>query len=152
MKKNKLGVFPGVFDPFTNGHLEVLKKALKDFETIHIVIMENEDKTPYFSLEKRLDFIKPLASSNIKIFYWPNMAIDYLKKVKSSFLIRGYRNALDLKYENELKAKYLTQNSKIQVWLYKTSSSISSSLVKEKIKNKKSIKNLVPWERKKNEG
>ena len=151
MKKNKLGVFPGVFDPFTNGHLAVLQMALKDFETIHIVIMENEDKIPTFSLEQRLNFITSVTAPNIKVYYWPKMAVAYLKKVKSVFLIRGYRNANDLEYEKELKAKYLTQNPKIKVLLYKTSSHLSSSLVKQKINDDQDVRNLVPWERKKDE-
>ena len=147
MKKNRLGVFPGVFDPFTNGHLAVLKKAVKDFETIHIVIMENDNKICTFSLEQRLNFIKSVTTSQIKVYYWPGMAVDYLKKVQSIFLIRGYRNDKDLKYEKELKAKYLTQNPKIKVLLYQTSCHLSSSLVKQKINDNQDVTNFVPWER-----
>jgi pantetheine-phosphate adenylyltransferase len=68
MKKDK-ALMPGTFDPFTNGHFDILKQALEIFETVHVVIMNNENKKPMFNLEKRLDIIKRLKLENVVISY-----------------------------------------------------------------------------------
>lgn len=65
----KIAVYPGRFDPLTNGHLAVIKKALADFDLIYVVIMENPEKSCYFSIKTRLKMLESIASSQIKIDY-----------------------------------------------------------------------------------
>lgn len=144
MKKNKC-LFPGSFDPFTNGHLEVVKKALKDFEEVHIVIMDNEEKTPHFNLESRLDIIKSLKLINVIVEYWSGWASDYCKENDITDIVRGYRNDADFIYEKEIESVYKKCWDKLKVTFYKTDNPVSSSEVKQKIKNNTDIRNYVPW-------
>ena len=144
MKKNKC-LFPGTFDPFTNGHLEVLKQAQQDFDQVHIVIMENEEKTTYFNLKTRLAIIKELNYQNIVIDYWAGLATDYCLNNSISTIVRGYRNQKDLAYEKRIAKVYKQFWNKIKIKLYKSPNSISSSEVKKLILENKNFQHLVPW-------
>ncbi len=143
MPKNK-ALFPGTFDPFTIGHLEVVKKALKDFGEIHIIIMKNEEKTPYFNLEAKIDIINTLKLDNVIIGHWNQYASDYCKKHNIQTIIRGYRNSEDLAYEKDLAKQYKECWDRLNVKFYQTNLDVSSTQVKQLIKDNKEYLHLVP--------
>ena len=144
MKKNKC-LFPGTFDPFTNGHLEVLKQAQQDFDEVHVVIMENEEKSTHFNLETRIAIIRELNYQNIVIDYWPGLATDYCINNSILTIVRGYRNPKDLAYEKKIAKIYKQFWNKVKIKLYKTTNPISSSKIRKRILENKNIKHLVPW-------
>jgi pantetheine-phosphate adenylyltransferase len=141
-------IFPGTFDPFTLGHLDILNRSKLIFDEVIIGIGENIDKKAMFSLEDRIDFIKSVVSSseNIKVQSYKGLTIDFCKKVDAKFIVRGVRNNGDFEFEKAI-ARTNRLLSKIETVFLLTSaktSFISSSIVRELIKNKGDYSRFIP--------
>ena len=141
-------IFPGTFDPFTLGHLDILNRSKLIFDEVIIGIGENIDKKAMFSLEDRIDFIKSVVinSENIKVQSYKGLTIDFCKKVDANFIVRGVRNNGDFEFEKAI-ARTNRLLSKIETVFLLTSaktSFISSSIVRELIKNKGDYSRLIP--------
>jgi len=141
-------IFPGTFDPFTLGHLDILNRSKLIFDEVIIGIGENIDKKAMFSLEDRIDFIKSVIinSENIKVQSYKGLTIDFCKKVDANFIVRGVRNNGDFEFEKAI-ARTNRLLSKIETVFLLTSaktSFISSSIVRELIKNKGDYSRLIP--------
>ena len=141
-------IFPGTFDPFTLGHLDILNRSKLIFDEVIIGIGENIDKKAMFSLEERIDFIKSVVSSseNIKVQSYKGLTIDFCKKVDAKFIVRGVRNNGDFEFEKAI-ARTNRLLSKIETVFLLTSaktSFISSSIVRELIKNKGDYSRFIP--------
>ena len=141
-------IFPGTFDPFTRGHLDILNRSKLIFDEVIIGIGENIDKKAMFSLEDRIDFIKSVVinSENIKVQSYKGLTIDFCKKVDANFIVRGVRNNGDFEFEKAI-ARTNRLLSKIETVFLLTSaktSFISSSIVRELIKNKGDYSRLIP--------
>ena len=141
-------IFPGTFDPFTRGHLDILNRSKLIFDEVIIGIGENIDKKAMFSLEDRIDFIKSVIinSENIKVQSYKGLTIDFCKKVDANFIVRGVRNNGDFEFEKAI-ARTNRLLSKIETVFLLTSaktSFISSSIVRELIKNKGDYSRLIP--------
>lgn len=97
-------VFAGSFDPPTYGHLDVIARAGKIFEELHVVIAVNGNKTYLFSGEERLDMLKTLVKGmpNIKVNVWHSLIVDYAKQNGAGVFVRGVRNVSDFSYEFDL--------------------------------------------------
>ena len=127
-------IFPGTFDPFTLGHLDILNRSKLIFDEVIIGIGENIDKKAMFSLEDRIDFIKSVVtnSENIKVQSYKGLTIDFCKKVDANFIVRGVRNNGDFEFEKAI-ARTNRLLSKIETVFLLTSaktSFISSSIVR----------------------
>jgi pantetheine-phosphate adenylyltransferase len=141
-------IFPGTFDPFTLGHLDILNRSKLIFDEVIIGIGENIDKKAMFSLEDRIDFIKSVVSSseNIKVQSYKGLTVDFCKKVDAKFIVRGVRNNGDFEFEKAI-ARTNRLLSKIETVFLLTSaktSFISSSIVRELIKNKGDYSRFIP--------
>ena len=141
-------IFPGTFDPFTLGHLDILNRSKLIFDEVVIGIGENIDKKAMFSLEDRIDFIKSVvgSSENIIVQSYKGLTIDFCKKVDANFIVRGVRNNGDFEFEKAI-ARTNRLLSKIETVFLLTSaktSFISSSIVRELIKNKGDYSRLIP--------
>ena len=141
-------IFPGTFDPFTLGHLDILNRSKLIFDEVIIGIGENIDKKAMFSLKDRIDFIKSVVinSENIKVQSYKGLTIDFCKKVDANFIVRGVRNNGDFEFEKAI-ARTNRLLSKIETVFLLTSaktSFISSSIVRELIKNKGDYNRLIP--------
>ena len=141
-------IFPGTFDPFTLGHLDILNRSKLIFDEVIIGIGENIDKKAMFSLEDRIDFIKSVLinSESIKVQSYKGLTIDFCKKVDANFIVRGVRNNGDFEFEKAI-ARTNRLLSKIETVFLLTSaktSFISSSIVRELIKNKGDYSRLIP--------
>ena len=104
MALKKEVIFAGTFDPFTLGHLAVVKKALKTFNKVIILLAINDKKKPTYSLKERMKFIK-LSIKGIKgvsVDYTDGYVVDYAKKHHIKILIRGIRNEKDYEYETKM--------------------------------------------------
>ncbi|MBT27939.1 MAG: pantetheine-phosphate adenylyltransferase, partial [Flavobacteriaceae bacterium] len=100
----KRAIFPGTFDPFTVGHLDILKKSIKIFDEVIIAIGKNHDKKTMFTLEKRKEFIESVTSKyqNTKVMIYDGLTVDFCKKTNSNFIVRGIRNVGDFEFEKAI--------------------------------------------------
>ena len=144
----KKAIFPGTFDPFTLGHLDVLKRSVLIFDEIIIGIGKNNDKKSMFSVEDRISFIKnsTVELKNVKVMSYEGLTIDFCKNVNANFIVRGVRNNGDFEFEKAI-ARTNRLLSKIETVFLLTSaetSFISSSIVRELIKNNGNYYELIP--------
>jgi len=147
--KNKIGIFPGSFDPITSGHENVILKASELVETLIVAIGENSTKKHLFPIEKREEWVKKTfkESLNIIVKKYNGLTIDFAKKENASFIFRGLRSSLDFEYEKQIADVNYIMNSEIQtVFLLadKKYGMISSSIVREIIKNNGDASKLLP--------
>ena len=145
----KIAVFPGSFDPITNGHLDILKRAIPLFDKIIVLVAINESKKENFTLEERTQMIKEATKefNNVEVDFYDGLTVDYAKNHGATYLIRGIRNASDYDYELELYKANKSLNNSIETVFFMASddySLISSSKINELKKNKVDISNLVP--------
>ncbi len=144
----KKAIFPGTFDPFTLGHLDVLNRSKLIFDEVIVGIGKNTDKKTMFSIEQRISFIKSVVgdSDNIKVMSYEGLTIDFCKNVNANFIVRGVRNNGDFEFEKAI-ARTNRLLSKIETVFLLTSaktSFISSSIVRELIDNNGDFTELVP--------
>ena len=144
----KKAVFPGSFDPITIGHLDIVKRGIKIFDEITIAIGDNTDKKYMFSKEKRVEFVKRTFSSydKIKIESYQGLTVDFCKKNNTEFMIRGLRNPADFEFEKSI-ALANREMTGIETIFFLTSpevSFISSSIVRDLIRNKGDYKLFIP--------
>ncbi len=144
----KRAIFPGTFDPFTLGHLDVLNRSKLIFDEVIIGIGKNDEKTSMFSIEKRIELIKSVINKDdkIEVMSYNGLTIDFCKKVNADFIVRGVRNNGDFEFEKAI-ARTNRLLSKIETVFLLTSaktSFISSSIVRDLIKNKGDYSELVP--------
>lgn len=141
-------VFPGSFDPFTLGHLDILKRSLLLFDEITVGVGKNIDKKTMFSEKQRISFIEKYFKNEakIKVESYNGLTIDFCKKLGANFIVRGIRNNRDFEFEKAI-ARTNRKLSKIETVFLLTSaktSFISSSIVRELILNNGNYKLLVP--------
>lgn len=141
-------VFPGSFDPFTLGHLDILKRSLLLFDEITVGVGKNIDKKTMFSEKQRISFIEKYFKNEakIKVESYNGLTIDFCKKLGANFIVRGIRNNGDFEFEKAI-ARTNRKLSKIETVFLLTSaqtSFISSTIVRELILNKGNYKLLVP--------
>lgn len=144
----KKAIFPGSFDPFTLGHLDILKRSLLLFDEIIVGVGKNINKKTMFSEKQRVSFIKDCFKneSRIKVESYDGLTIDFCKKNDANFIVRGIRNNGDFEFEKAI-ARTNRKLSKIETVFLLTSaktSFISSSIVRELIINKGEYQLLVP--------
>ena len=144
----KKAMFPGSFDPFTLGHLDILKRSLLLFDEIIVGVGKNINKKTMFSEKQRVSFIKDCFKneSRIKVESYDGLTIDFCKKNDANFIVRGIRNNGDFEFEKAI-ARTNRKLSKIETVFLLTSaktSFISSGIVRELITNNGDYKLLVP--------
>lgn len=144
----KKAIFPGSFDPITVGHIEIIEKSLKIFEEIIIAIGTNPEKKYMFTENKRLNFIIKYFKNkkNVKVVAYDGLTFELCKKLDVKFIVRGVRNILDFEYEKNMAEfnRNLGQIETIIITSSNKNSHISSSFVKELIKNNSDFEDLVP--------
>ncbi len=144
----KRAIFPGTFDPFTLGHHDILNRSKLIFDEVIIGIGKNDEKTSMFSIEKRIELIKSVINKDdkIEVMSYDGLTIDFCKKVNADFIVRGVRNNGDFEFEKAI-ARTNRLLSKIETVFLLTSaktSFISSSIVRDLIKNNGDYSELVP--------
>ena len=144
----KRALFPGSFDPITNGHEDILLRALPLFDEIIIGVGFNSEKKFMFSLDERINFIKKTFKKykKVKVKSYDGLTINYCKTIEANFILRGLRNPADFEFEKAI-AHTNRKLSGIETVFLLTSaktSFISSSIVREIIKNKGDYNELVP--------
>jgi pantetheine-phosphate adenylyltransferase len=144
----KRAVFPGSFDPITLGHVDIINRALPLFDEIIIAIGINSDKKYMFTLKERLKFIKDIYANEpkIKVETYSGLTIDFCKKKKIDFILRGLRNPADFEFEKAIAQTNRKLASVETVFLLTSAetSFISSSIVRDVLRNGGDITGLVP--------
>ena len=97
-------VFAGSFDPFTNGHKDIVDRCLKMYDCVYIAVLNNQDKKTFFNDEERFSFIESLYANDerVKVCYFDGLLVDFMKANDITVNVRGLRNADDYKYENNM--------------------------------------------------
>ncbi len=147
--REKVAIYPGTFDPITNGHLSILNRALKIFDKLIIAILNNPHKAPLFSLDERMTMIKEVLKDkqNIEIDSFDGLLVDYVIKKNSNVIVRGLRALSDFEYEFQMALMNRKLNREVQSiflmtdykWFY-----ISSTIIKEAASLDGDISGLVP--------
>ena len=145
----RLAVYPGSFDPITNGHIDLVKRGLKMFDEIIILIATNPDKHSLFSVGERLEMINELYKDNdkVRVDSYPGLLVDYLSKNEANIIFRGLRALSDFEYEFQMALMNRRLNREIETvflmsgfkWFY-----TSSSIIKEAASLGGSVKGMVP--------
>lgn len=142
-------VFPGSFDPMTNGHINIIQRAAKLFDEVDVVIAVNEDKKYLFSLEERLSLVSELIKpiKNVSVHTCDGLIVDYAKKTGAKVLIRGIRNVNDFSYEFDLSLMNHNLNPSVETLYIPTDQKyilLKSSSIKELAKLGGDISGMVP--------
>jgi pantetheine-phosphate adenylyltransferase len=102
---SKKAIYPGTFDPFTNGHLDVLERALNIFEHVDVVLAENSQKQTLFSVEERIDMVREvvrdLPNVNVDVLH-EGLLADYARQAGANAIVRGVRQVKDFEYEFQM--------------------------------------------------
>ena len=100
----KVGVFPGQFDPITLGHLDVIRRGVRLFDTLYVAVGTNPDKREFFSVPERVALIRELLSDepDVRVESYAGLTVDFVRKVGATALLRGIRDVSDLRYEFQL--------------------------------------------------
>jgi len=147
----KIGVYPGSFDPFTIGHLDVLKNAAGLFDTVYVAVLNNSAKSPVFSVEERVGMIDRMIAaeglSNVRSGSFAGLLVDYAKQIGAQYIIRGLRAITDFEYEFQIDAVNRHLNPDVRTVYFMANpahSFLSSSNVREIGEMGGSIEGLVP--------
>src|SRR4051812_42011696 len=108
-------IYPGSFDPITNGHLDILDRALTLFGEVRVVVAGTERKNPLFSVEERVDLIREVTADRkgVKVDRWPGLIMEYAREHDISAVIRGLRAASDFEYEFMMASMNKEINDKV---------------------------------------
>ena len=144
----KRAVFPGSFDPFTLGHMDIVVRGTTIFDEVIVGIGANSEKQYMFSLDQRKDFIKKCFADQpkVRVVSYEGMTIDFCREVGAKYILRGVRNNGDFEFEKAI-ARTNRKLSEIETVFLLTSaktSFISSSIVREIIRNNGDYTQLVP--------
>ena len=142
-------IYPGSFDPITNGHMDIIERSAKIFEEVNVAVVKNIQKKSTFSLEQRVSMIKKSCShlSNVRVHQFEGLTVDFAKQIGCSTIIRGLRAVSDFESEmqmslankklnNELETLFLVADGKYAF--------LSSSIVREIASYGADISELVP--------
>ncbi|MBU3851359.1 MAG: pantetheine-phosphate adenylyltransferase [Candidatus Paralactobacillus gallistercoris] len=148
----KIALFPGSFDPITNGHLHMIERAACLFDEVIVAVMSNMAKQPLFTLNERVNLIKAAVAAeqltNVRVSAQVNeLTVDFAHRVHAQFIIRGLRNAQDFDYENniaQMNHHLAPDIDTVFLMARPTSAYIASSLVKDVARFHGNLDQLVP--------
>ncbi|WP_160197351.1 pantetheine-phosphate adenylyltransferase [Senegalia massiliensis] len=142
-------IYPGSFDPVTNGHLDIIKRASKKFDKIIVTVLNNPSKNSLFNVEERVELLKNTTKDieNVEIDSFAGLLIDYAKSKDVSIILKGLRALSDFEYEFQMALTNTMLDEELETFFLMTSSKysfLSSSVVKEIAKFNGDISKLVP--------
>jgi pantetheine-phosphate adenylyltransferase len=147
--KNVKAIYPGSFDPLTNGHLDLIERGSKIFDELIVGILRNAEKDPLFSLEERREMLKVETSrfTNVRIETFDGLLVEFAVQQRAQAILRGIRAVSDYEYELQMAMMNRKLDSRIETVFMmpaETYSYLSSRLVKEVVRLGGSVKGLVP--------
>ena len=149
----KLGIYPGSFDPLTNGHIDIIERSRKFIDNLIIGISDNNNKKNLFNLDERIKMINTIMLNrnidNVTVESFNGLLVSFVKKKKANLIIRGLRAVSDFEYEFQMTGMNFKLNSSIETIFLMASDNnqlISSNLVKEVSKLNGDVSKFVPPE------
>lgn len=144
-----IAVCPGSFDPVTYGHLDIITRASKVFDTVVVAVLNNQSKNPLFTVQERLDLLKEVTKDlkNVEVDYFNGLLIDYVTEKKADAIVRGLRAVSDFEYELQIASMNRKINEDVETFFIMTNnkySFLSSSIVREIAKYNGPVTDLVP--------
>jgi len=142
-------VYPGSFDPVTNGHLDIIDRASRICDALVVAVLVNRTKTPVFSMEERISFLNEVLGDcpNIQVLPFSGLLVDFMKEQKATTVIKGLRAVSDFEYEFQMALLNKSLNPEIETLFMMTNihySYLSSSAVRELASYGGNIRDLVP--------
>lgn len=142
-------IYPGSFDPITNGHLDMIERSSKKFKKVIVAVLNNDTKNNLFSIDERMDMIREVTKEygNVEVDSFSGLLVEYAKKKNSSVVIRGLRAVSDFEYEMQMALTNKSLYKDIEVFFLSAStkySFLSSSIVREISKLGGDVSELVP--------
>jgi len=149
LRMSKTVVVPGSFDPLTNGHLDIIKRAAAVFGDVYVVISNNSSKKSLFTVEERKRLIEEVTVEipNVKVLTSEGLLVDFAKSVGAAAIVRGLRAVSDFEYEMRITSMNRVLDKSIETFFIMTNnqySFLSSSIVKEVAQYGGNISELVP--------
>lgn len=149
--QNRKAIYPGTFDPITNGHLDIIRRACNMFDEIIIAVASSEDKKPMFNLEDRINMIYTATREfpKISVVGFDTLLVDLSDKLGANIIIRGLRAISDFEYELQMgyaNASLKKELETIYLMPHLENAFISSSVVRSLLKFNGKIDHLVPAE------
>ena len=145
----KTAIYPGSFDPFTNGHLDIVRKAAEIFDKVYVVIGVNAEKSRSFAAEPMAEAIRRTLAlqsiTNCEVVIWKGLVAEYARLRGTEYMIRGLRNNMDYNYEENVAAVNKLINPELEYVYFRSNNiAVSSSMVKELHGYGKDVSNYVP--------
>lgn len=145
----KIAVCPGSFDPITNGHLDIIKRASKLFDKVIVVVMVNSSKRPNFTTEERVDFITRATKDieNVEVDSYNGLLADYVAEKEATAVVKGLRVMSDFEYEFQMALTNMSLSPNTETIFLPSSADcmwISSSIVREVASRGRDISKFVP--------
>jgi pantetheine-phosphate adenylyltransferase len=145
----KIAVYPGSFDPITNGHVNLIERALEVFDRLVVAVAHNPNKSALFSVEERLEMIRVALKNNPRVVVasFEGLLVDFVEKQGAGVIVRGLRALSDFEYEFQMTLMNRKLNRKVDTiflmtgykWFY-----TSSRIIKEAASLGGSVRGLVP--------
>ena len=147
----KTAVFPGSFDPVTIGHVDIVKRALPLFDKLIIAIGSNSEKKYFFSAEKREAWLKQIFGSEkkIEVMRYDGLTVEFCRKISASYILRGIRTSADFEFERliaQMNSQMAPGIETVFILSRPEYSHISSTVVRDIIRNKGNVGQFVPKE------
>ncbi len=142
-------VYPGSFDPVTNGHLNIIERSADIFDKVIVVVLRNSAKNSLFSIEERIDMLKraTVGFRNVEIDYFSGLLMDYMKQNNYRVIVKGLRMHADFESEFQMALMNKKLNNNVETLFMMTDNKygyLSSSIVKEVAQYDGNISDLVP--------
>lgn len=147
----KTAVYPGSFDPCTNGHLDIIHRSAKLFDKVIVAVLTNSSKTPLFSVEERIRLLEKATADceNVEICSFSGLLVDFMKKTGSNVVIKGIRAVSDFEYEFQMALTNKALYPELETLFLHSAQEymfLSSSVVKEVARYGGALDGLVPDE------
>lgn len=142
-------IYPGSFDPFTNGHLDIVKRASKIFQSLYVAVGDNPAKQPMFSKEERIRMIKECTRDlkNVEAVSFDGLLVDFARKLRATVVLRGIRTVSDFEYEYQMALTNRALSGDIETVFLVTGKEyafVSAKLIKEAASLGGDISTFVP--------
>jgi len=145
----KIAIYPGSFDPFTNGHKNIIERSVKVFDQVVVAVAHNTSKKTIFTVEERVSILNEVFKDrdDVKVDYFEGLLVEYIKKMGTNVVLRGMRTVSDFEFEMQMALANKTLNSELETVFMVTDSEfshISSSVIKEVVSLNGSASHMVP--------
>jgi pantetheine-phosphate adenylyltransferase len=146
---DRIAIYPGSFDPMTNGHVDIIQRGSRLFDRIVVAILLNIEKAPLFTVEERVDIAREVfgGNPNVEVDTFDGLLVEYARRKRASVIVRGLRAISDFEYEMQMALMNRNLNPEVETVFMmpaETYTYVSSRIVKEVVALGGSVTNLVP--------